>query len=102
MPVNIFRVTPDGQVNEPIAWLCDGEWTLTPQVEALCIWLAEVGSALPPAEYVADVGFRWRRNAMSGGPVLEAGDMGRMAALGMRLYLSEYGGFADDSAKPGE
>ena len=94
MPVNIYRVTPDGQDNEPVAWLGDDEWLLLPQIEALCDWLKQ--SALPPADYVADVGFRWRRNAMSGGPVLEPADMGRMVALGMTLFLSEYGGFADE------
>ena len=102
MPVNISKITPDGRDNEPVAWLCDGEWLLTLQVEALCDWLKQFASALPPADYVADVGFCWRRNATSGGPIVEPADMGRMAALRMSLHLSEYGGFADDSTTPGE
>ena len=96
MPVTIYRVKQVGQDNERVTWLCDDEWPLTPQVEALCAWLKVVESTLPPADYIADVGFCWRRNAMSGGPVLEPGDMTRMAAFGMTLFLSEYGGFADE------
>lgn len=34
MPVNIYRVTPDEEENEPIAWLCDGERKLAPQIDA--------------------------------------------------------------------
>ena len=96
MPVNIYRVTPEGQKNRRIAWLCDGEWHLRPQIEALSAWLSAEGSSLAPAEYVADVGFCWRRDALAGGPVLEPTALRRMADLGMSLYLSEYPGFADE------
>jgi hypothetical protein len=98
MPVNIYRVTPGDQENEKIAWLCDDEWLLRPQIEALSAWLEQSGASLPPDEYVADVGFCWRRDACGGGPVLDPSAMRRMAEIGMSLYLSEYGSFADERA----
>ena len=91
MPVNIYRVTPDDQESEEIAWLCEGEWLLWPQIEELSAWLELSAASLQPAEYVADVGFCCRRDASSGGPTLEPAAMRRMAELGMRLCLSEYG-----------
>ena len=99
MPVNIYRVTPEDQDSEEIAWLCDGEWLLWAQIEALSTWLAESSSTLQPGEYVADIGFGWRRDASAGGPVLEPAAMRRMAELGMSLYLSEYGYFTDEFTK---
>lgn len=96
MPVNIYKVTPEGEKNDSIAWLCDDEWLLWPQIDALTTWIAENAATLPPAEYVADVGFCWRRNALSGGPVLEPDMMRRMADIGMSLFLSEYPGFAGE------
>lgn len=94
MPINIYRVTPDGQGDEEVAWLCDDDWLLWREIEALSLWLEESGASLPPAEYVADVGFCWRRSASAGGPVLKSSMLRRMADLGMHLYLSEYSGFA--------
>jgi hypothetical protein len=99
MPVNIYKVTPDDQDNEEIAWLCDDEWQISPQIAALSTWLELNSSMLQPGEYVADVGFGWRRDASAGGPVLEPVAMRRMAELGMSLYLSEYGFFTDNLAK---
>jgi len=96
MPVNVYRVTPAAEKNERIAWLCDVEWLLGPQIDAMSQWLADVGATLPTAEYVADVGFCWRRSANAGGPVLEPSTMRRMADIGMSLFLSEYSGFADE------
>ena len=96
MPVNIYRVPSEGQKHEPIAWLCDGEWLLCPQIEALSAWLEQTGAALPAAQYVADVGFQWRHNASAGGPRLEPPAMRRMADIGMSLFLSEYPGFAHE------
>ena len=99
MPVSIYRVTPAGQSNERIAWLCEGEWLLCPQIDALSKWLDHAGARLPSAEYIADVGFCWRRNASADGPILEPKTMRRMAELGMSLVLSEYSGFADPDAE---
>jgi len=70
MSVNIYRETPDDQENETIAWLCEDEWMLWPQIEALSAWLNQAAPGLLPGEYVADVGFCRRRNASGGGPVL--------------------------------
>ena len=98
MPVSIYRVAQAGQRNERIAWLCDGEWLLGPQIDTLSMWLEQTGARLPAAQYVADVGFCWRRNANAGGPVLEPKTMRRMAELGMSLFLSEHSGFADSDA----
>ena len=95
MPVKIYRVAPDGQENEEIAWLCGDQWLLWPQIDALSEWLERTGGSLPPAKYVADVGFCWRRDASAGGPVLKPDSMRRMAELGMCLFLSEYSGFSD-------
>lgn len=96
MPVNIYRETPDEQEIDYIASLCDGEWELAPQIEALSLWLEQTSVELPSAEYVADIGFCWRRDAATGGGVLEPAAMRRMADLGMSLYLSEYAGFSDE------
>ena len=96
MPVNIYRSTTDEQENEKIAWLCDGEWELVPQIYALSHWLDQNDGALSSSEYVADIGFYWRRDAASGGGVPEPAAMRRMADLGMSLFLSEYAGFSDE------
>ena len=105
MPVNIYRVTPKGESDEEVAWLCDDEWLLSPQVDALSKWLEDCGAALQAGEYIADIGFCWRRSASAGGPVLASATMKRMVELGMSLFLSEYPGFADDlefeEAEPG-
>jgi hypothetical protein len=60
MPVNIYRVAPQGEENEKIAWLCDGEWRLTPQSEALSEWLQVESAKLKPGQYIANIGFSWR------------------------------------------
>jgi len=101
MPVNIYRVTPDGQKNERVAWLCEGEWRLTPQSEALSAWLQGEGARLSPDRYVANIGFSWRRDACSGGPAFEPETLRRMADLGMSLFISEYAGFADEVDEEG-
>lgn len=97
MPVNIYRIVSGDRSNEKIAWLCDDEWLLWVQVETLSKWLQGPGSVLQPDEYVADIGFCWRRNASAGGPVLEPATMKRMSDLGMSLFLSEYSGFANEA-----
>jgi len=101
--VNIYRVTAVGQHNEHIAYLCDDEWSLPPQIQALVDWLAKSAAALPRGHYVADVGFQWRRNAGGGGSAIDPAAMTRMAEIGMYLFLSEYSGFAgEDDDGPGE
>jgi len=90
MPVSIYRVAPEGQKNEDIAWLCDDNWRLPDQAEALEKWLAENCATLRPDEYVADIGFTPREDASGGGAALSPRMMRVMADLGMSLFLSEY------------
>jgi hypothetical protein len=92
MPVNIYRVTPEGQKNESIAWLCDDNWRLPDQAEALEAWLAANHAALKPNKYVADIGFTMREDASGGGAAIPPEMMRAMADLGMSLFLSEYPG----------
>jgi hypothetical protein len=102
MPVNIYRVLPEGTENKTIAKLCKGEWRLTPQSEALSDWLQEHGTSLGPARYVANIGFSWRRDACSGGPAFKPETLGEMARLGMSLFISEYAGFTDEMDQEGD
>jgi len=90
MPVNIYRVTPEGQENERIAWLCDDNWRLPDQAEALEAWLLAHRATLKPDVYVADIGFTPREDASGGGAALPPEIMRTMADLGMSLFLSEY------------
>ena len=76
-----------------IAWLCDGEWALPPQVAALEKWLKRKRK-LKSGDYYADLGFMSRRDAGGGGSVLTPAMMQKMVDLGITLYLSEYPGFA--------
>jgi len=96
MPVNIYRVTPDGQNNEPVAWLCDDNWRLPEQVDALESWLMESRSILRPDTYVADICFTPRVDALGGGAAISPEVMRMMADLGMSLFLSEYPASADE------
>ena len=96
MPVNIYRVTPEGQKNERIAWLCDDNWRLADQAEALERWLEANRTILKPDEYVADIGFTPRADALGGGAAIAPEMMRIMAELGMSLFLSEYP--ADENA----
>jgi hypothetical protein len=90
MPVNIYRVTPEGQENQCIAWLCEGNWRLPDQAEALEAWLVEHHATLKPDDYIADIGFTLREDASGGGAAIPPDMMRAMADLGMSLLLSEY------------
>ena len=90
MPIRIDRLAADGRDNETVVQLCDGCWRLPEQSEALVAWLAEHGEELPVGEYVADIGFVPRADAMGGGSAFPPAALQRMADLGMALYLSEY------------
>lgn len=96
MPVSIYRVTPKGQKNERLAWLCDDNWRLPDQAEALEAWLVEHRATLRPDIYVADIGFAPREDASGGGAAISPEMMRTMADLGMSLFLSEYQGGDDD------
>jgi hypothetical protein len=96
MPINIYR--DDTPEHQKIAWLCDGDWDFSNQVETLTVWLENDGSDLPVGAYVADIGFCWRRDASGGGAVLPPKAMKQMSEIGMYLFLSEYSGFSDSDS----
>jgi hypothetical protein len=88
MPINIYsEKTP-----EKLAYLCDSNWRLPDQVEALEIWLKENKSRIKSGQYVADIGFTLREDASGGGAAITPEMMRMMADLGMSLFLSEYPG----------
>lgn len=93
MPINIYR--DNIAEHDQIAWLCDGDWDLSNQVEALSLWLEENSDSLPVGSYIADIGFCWRREVCGGGAVLSPKAMKRMSDIGMYLFVSEYSGFYD-------
>jgi len=97
MPVSIYRVTPKGQKNETIACLCDGNWRVLDQAEALEAWLAEHCATLKPDDYVADIGFTPREDALGGGAAISPEMMRTMADLGISLFLSEYPSSSDET-----
>jgi hypothetical protein len=90
MPVNIYRVTPQAQKNEPIEYLCEDNWRLPDQAKALEAWLIQHRVTLKPDEYVADIGFTPRKDALGGGAAIPPEMLRTMAELGMSLFLSEY------------
>ena len=96
MPIAIRRVTPEGQKNEEIAWLADDEWNLPPQIEELESWVAQNAEKLPSGEYVADVGFCWRRDAGGGGSAIDPKTLETMGRANIWLWLSEYPSFSDE------
>lgn len=93
MPINIYR--DDTAEHDQIAWLCEGDWDLSNQVEVLTLWLEENSDGLPVGSYIADIGFCWRRDASGGGAVLSPKAMKRMSDVDMYIFLSEYSGFSD-------
>jgi hypothetical protein len=88
VPINIY--SDAGAEPERVVWLCDGNWRLPDQVEALETWLKENSSTLNAGSYVADIGFSIREEALGGGAVISPELMRTMADLGMSLFLSEY------------
>jgi hypothetical protein len=88
MPINIYsEKTP-----EKLAYLCDSNWRLPDQVEALETWLKENRNRIKSGQYVADIGFTSRADASGGGAAISPEMMRMMADLGMSLFLSEYPG----------
>ena len=67
MPINIYTLDDS---RSKIAWLCDDEWHLGPQISFLSDWLPKNETLFNSNEYVADIGFHWRRDALGGGGVL--------------------------------
>jgi len=96
MPISIRRLEEEGKAYTEVAWLGDNEWNLPPQIDLLESWVNENAEHLPPGEYIADVGFCWRRNAGGGGSALSPDFLGKMANAGISLFLSEYPSFSDE------
>jgi hypothetical protein len=88
MPINIYSAKPGSP--DRIAWLCEGNWRLPDQAEALEAWLAENRATLKPGRYIADIGFAPREDALGGGAAISPEMMRTMADLGISLFLSEY------------
>lgn len=86
MPINIYVE----DTRESIAWLCEEDWDLPSQLNALEAWLMAKGKSLMPRDYVADIGFAIRKEATGGGGVLSSQSMAIMGAIGMAVYFSEY------------
>jgi hypothetical protein len=97
MPIAIRRVTPEGQKNEDVAWLCDDEWSLAPQIETLTEWITKEIQNISKAEYIADIGFCWRKNAGGGGSSISPEILKLMGSANMHLFFSEYPGFVNES-----
>ena len=70
--------------------LCEGEWELPKQVPALEAWLKKNRKKLKPGRYVADIGFKVRKDAGGGGSAISPAMLRAMADLKMSLFLSEY------------
>ena len=64
MPINIYSQEPDAP--DRVAWLCDDNWRLPDQAEALEAWLVENHATFKPGRYVADIGFTPREGALGG------------------------------------
>ncbi len=88
MPITIYSPKPD--VPEKVAWLCSGKWRLPDQADALEAWLIENHTTLKPGNYVADIAFSPREDAMGGGAAISPQMLRTMADLGMSRFLSEY------------
>lgn len=71
-------------------------WKLREQVEGLEAWLIEHRHELDPSfEWVADIGFQMRSDALGGGPPITRNLMQLCLESNMEIYLSEYPGFAE-------
>ena len=86
MPINIY-IEESG---DKLEWLCDEDWDLPTQIDALETWLMIKGKNLEPNKYVADIGFDIRKDATGGGAVLNSESMTIMGKIGMDIYFSEY------------
>lgn len=95
MPVSIRRIIPQGGDNSSLACLGEDEWNLPPQIELLESWIESNAKDLPTGEYVADVGFCWRRDAGGGGSALSSEFLIKMGSASFSIFLSEYPGFSD-------
>ncbi len=94
MPIRIDK--KGKRKHEKVAWLCDDEWELPTQIEALERWLIENGEIIEKGTYVADIGYSPRPGACGGGGVISIPAMQMMVSIGMELFLSEYPEFVHE------
>ncbi len=98
MPVRIEDLRRN---RETIAYLCEDEWTIAPQLAQLERWLNDHIAGLVVGEYVADVGFSTvTPGASGGGAVVSTSMMKQMSAVGMELWISEYDGGSQGDVTP--
>jgi hypothetical protein len=73
--------------------LTPDEWRLREQVDALTEWLTEHRTQLDQASrWVADIGFRIRKDAAGGGPPITRELMQMCLESNLEIWLSEYPG----------
>jgi hypothetical protein len=99
MPISITRRQGKGEYQD-VAWLCDDDWKLPSQIQALDAWLQAAGPALSPGSYRADIGFDLRPDALGGGAILPVPMLTTLSALNMALHLSEYPGLNRKDPNP--
>lgn len=87
MPINIYN---RNESSKGLAWLCDNDWKLPSQIDGLEKWLVENQSKIVKGDYVADIGFDIRKDALGGGGIISLEMMRILLNLGMEIYLSEY------------
>ena len=95
MPIRISCV--NGIFSHEVAWLCEDDWLLSVQVEALRNWLDQVSESLSHGEYVADIGYSTQEDMVVGSARIPVVMMKRMAEIGIELLLTEYPPFVEDA-----
>ena len=92
MPILIFN----NDTGDDVDFLCRDEWNLPIQVDELQKWVRNSVNIIEHGNYIADIGFCWRRNSSGGGPVIDYEFMKDLLNIGVSLHLSEYPGFSDE------
>lgn len=85
MSINIYK-----ENFETIEIISENDWDLPTQIYELEKRLETKGKKLPKGKYVADIGFRVRKNANGGGAVLNLKMIKLLNKIGMEIYFSEY------------
>jgi hypothetical protein len=98
MPITIIRRQAETDIL--VASPADDDWSLSSQIVLLESWVETNAHKLPSGEYVADIGFCWRKDAAGGGAALDRGFLKKLADSGFSLFLSEYPGFAEGDDDP--
>ena len=84
-----------GDHYENFAEIAPNEWRLRELVESLEAWLRDNRSLLAAHhEWVADIGFSVRKDALGGGPPITLNLMKMCLEANLEIFLSEYQGEA--------